>query len=51
MMVVSVDKALFSMVCPQCGAQTMTLHRIPESLLGTVDAAAQELGAGMGREA
>ena len=51
MMVVSADKALFHMVCPQCGSHSATLYAIPVPLLEKVRTAAVELGAGMGRDA
>ena len=50
MMVVSADKALFHMVCPQCGNHTVSLYAIPVPLMKTVRSAAVELGAGMGRD-
>ena len=51
MMVVSADKALFHVVCPQCGNHSVSLYAIPVPLLETVRSAAVQLGAGMGRDA
>ena len=51
MMVVSANKALFHMECPQCGSHSASLFSIPVPLLETVRSAAVELGAGMGRDA
>ena len=51
MMVVSADKALFHVVCQNCGNHAASLYAIPVPLLETVRSAAVELGAGMGRDA
>ena len=50
MMVLSEDVALFSVVCPHCGAVASGVRPIPRELRDEVFTAALEVGAGMGRE-
>lgn len=50
MMAITPDLALFTLACPHCGTTVNGVCAIPDSLRGTVDAAAAQLGAGMGRK-
>lgn len=48
MMLVSHNKALFTLSCPRCGATVSALCSIPDALRDKVRAAAAEVHAGMG---
>lgn len=48
MMVLGRDLALFTLTCPLCGTHVSSVCAIPASLRPDVEAAARELGAGMG---
>ena len=50
MMVLREDSALFTVRCPQCGTLVSGIRPIPPQLREEVRFAAQEVGAGMGRE-
>lgn len=49
LMVVRKDLGLFTLECPSCAAKVSTIHPIPKNLLDEVQAAAKEVGAGMGQ--
>ena len=50
MMVLKKDTALFTLTCPKCSAKVSLVHTIPQELADEVLFAADELGAGMGRD-
>lgn len=50
MMLVSHDKALFTLSCPRCGATVSALCPIPEALRQRVREGAAEVHAGMGED-
>ncbi len=49
MMVVDANLAVFTLVCPRCGATIAAVHAIPRRLRDAIRFAADEIGAGMGR--
>lgn len=50
LMLVSSDKALFTLDCPHCGAKVTALCAIPDSLRSRIMQGAAEVDAGMGRD-
>jgi transcription elongation factor Elf1 len=49
-MLVSYDKALFTLTCPQCGSTVSAMCTIPDSLRGKIIEGAHQVDAGMGRD-
>lgn len=49
-MLVSADKALFTLDCPHCGSKVTALCAIPDSLRSRILQGAAEVDAGMGRD-
>lgn len=50
MIVLSVDRAMFTMRCPQCKTAVSSIQVIPAQLREEVRISAIEVGAGMGRD-
>jgi ribosomal protein S27E len=50
LMLVSYDKALFTLTCPQCGSTVSAMCTIPDSLRGKIIEGAHQVDAGMGRD-
>jgi len=50
MMVLRKDTALFTLSCPKCSTKVSSVQSIPQELAEEVVFAADELGAGMGRD-
>ena len=49
-MLVSSEKALFTLDCPRCGSKVTALCAIPDSLRSRILQGAAEVDAGMGRD-
>ena len=49
MIVITLDYAMFTLRCPQCGARVSSVSEIPDQMRDEVQFAAIEVGAGMGR--
>ncbi len=49
LMVIRKDLGLFTMTCPNCSQKISSIQPIPRELLGEVEQAAKEIGAGMGK--
>ncbi len=50
LIMVSPDRALFTVTCRACGARISSVSEIPDSLREEIQSAAIEVGAGMGRD-
>lgn len=49
LMVIRRDLGLFTIVCPNCSERVSSIQGIPDELVGEIELAATEIGAGMGR--
>jgi hypothetical protein len=47
-MVLSSERALFTLKCPKCGTKVTTLSPIPQDMRSGIAAAARKMNAGMG---
>ena len=47
-MVLSPERALFTLECPKCGTKVTTLSPIPQDMRSGIVAAARKMNAGMG---